>query len=142
MSGQIPFHVQEEILKRLPVKSLIRFRSVCKAWRCLIDSAYFIATHTVGKDECQQLLIKYVVGEEARYVSIVDDDTFPQQRFVPALPLSVQLLKRSCLAVAVMGCCASVAIIMLQRDLIPTMKSGWFYFGILQSENRLLLMCL
>ncbi|XP_023768158.1 F-box/kelch-repeat protein At3g23880 [Lactuca sativa] len=97
MSSQIPFHVQEEILKRLPVKSLIQFRSVCKAWRCLIDSAYFIAAHTVGKDQCQQLLIKYVVGEEARYVSIVDDDTFPQQRFVPTLPLSVKLLKRPCL---------------------------------------------
>ncbi|CAM0948847.1 unnamed protein product [Alopecurus aequalis] len=34
-----------EILPRLPVKSLLRFRSVCKAWHSTISSRYFIESH-------------------------------------------------------------------------------------------------
>ncbi|KAJ0818201.1 putative F-box domain-containing protein [Helianthus annuus] len=44
MSDNVPFEIQEEIIKRLPVKSLIRFRSVSKSWKSLIDSSNFI-TH-------------------------------------------------------------------------------------------------
>ncbi|KAM5580277.1 F-box/kelch-repeat protein [Rosa sericea] len=34
-----------EILSWLPAKSLLRFRSVCKAWRALISDPYFIRKH-------------------------------------------------------------------------------------------------
>jgi len=34
-----------EILLRLPVKSLLRFRSVCKAWRAMINNPMFIRDH-------------------------------------------------------------------------------------------------
>ncbi|MFS8015869.1 putative F-box domain-containing protein [Helianthus anomalus] len=44
MSDHIPFEIQEEIMNMLPVKSLLRFRSVCKAWSSLIESSDFI-TH-------------------------------------------------------------------------------------------------
>ncbi|KAL7614782.1 hypothetical protein Lser_V15G05758 [Lactuca serriola] len=95
MSGEICFHVQEEIMRRLPVKSLVRFRCACKAWRCLIDSARFIAAHTVSQDQRQHLFVRYLVGRKPHYVCIVDDDTFPRQRFVPTLPPSIKLLTRS-----------------------------------------------
>ncbi|XP_010928709.1 F-box protein CPR1-like [Elaeis guineensis] len=34
-----------EVLSRLPVKSLIRFKATCKAWLALISEPYFIASH-------------------------------------------------------------------------------------------------
>ncbi|CAN6328351.1 unnamed protein product [Urochloa humidicola] len=34
-----------EILVRLPVKSLLRFKSVCKAWRAIINDPMFIRAH-------------------------------------------------------------------------------------------------
>ncbi|KAL3721379.1 hypothetical protein ACJRO7_033810 [Eucalyptus globulus] len=37
--------VVEYILKRLPVKSLLRFRCICQSWRSTIDSPRFVALH-------------------------------------------------------------------------------------------------
>ncbi|KAJ9550915.1 hypothetical protein OSB04_014960 [Centaurea solstitialis] len=81
-----------EIMKRLPVKSLIQFRSVCKAWKSLIDSSPFISDHNnVSQDH--HLMIRYrppcwQLGseEEVKYVSFVDDDSFPQNKFAPPVP--------------------------------------------------------
>lgn len=49
-----------EILARLPVKSLLRFRSVCKAWRAIVDDPTFIRAHllhSASKWECCQNFI-------------------------------------------------------------------------------------
>nr|XP_043634765.1 putative F-box protein At5g50220 [Erigeron canadensis] len=46
MSDIIPFEMQVEIMKRLPVKSLVTFRSVSKAWKSVIDSRRFITNQT------------------------------------------------------------------------------------------------
>ncbi|KAK9016741.1 hypothetical protein V6N11_079235 [Hibiscus sabdariffa] len=45
MSDYIPVEVIVEILIRLPVKSLVRFRSVCKSWNSVICDPCFISTH-------------------------------------------------------------------------------------------------
>ncbi|KAL7612781.1 hypothetical protein Lser_V15G05105 [Lactuca serriola] len=95
MSDEIPFHIQELIIKRLPVVSLLRFRSVSKAWKSLIDSSNFIAAHSVTQP--QHLLLWYGNPDDdtsENYVSFIDDHTFPQQRFVHTLPPSVKLLKQ------------------------------------------------
>ncbi|KAL6986804.1 hypothetical protein U1Q18_001756 [Sarracenia purpurea var. burkii] len=45
MSDHLPSEIVVEILKRLPVKSLLRFSSVCKSWWFLITSPDFITIH-------------------------------------------------------------------------------------------------
>ena len=43
--SSLPLYIVEIILLRLPVKFLIRCKSVCKAWQSLISDPYFIKTH-------------------------------------------------------------------------------------------------
>ncbi|CAH1435492.1 unnamed protein product [Lactuca virosa] len=90
MSDELPFHIQEAILKRLPIKSLIQFRSVSRTWKSLIDSSEFIAAHSVSHTQPQHLFVSYTDTKEDKYVSFIDDDSFPQHRFVPSLPLSIR----------------------------------------------------
>ncbi|KAJ9536742.1 hypothetical protein OSB04_un000046 [Centaurea solstitialis] len=92
----LEFDIQVEILKRLPVKSLIQFRSVCKEWKSLIDSSPFIADHNnVGQEH---LMIRYEVedktGSEVKYVCFVDDyDSFPENKFAPDIPPIFRLFR-------------------------------------------------
>ncbi|KAH6827472.1 hypothetical protein C2S53_005269 [Perilla frutescens var. hirtella] len=41
-----PSDVLHEILCRVPAESLLRFRTVCKSWKCIIDDPSFIQLHT------------------------------------------------------------------------------------------------
>lgn len=59
MPDYLPFEIQVEIIKRLPVKPLLQFRSVSKRWKILIDSSKFIAAHTVGQTHLNRLLVWY-----------------------------------------------------------------------------------
>ncbi|CAN6482113.1 unnamed protein product [Victoria cruziana] len=45
MISAIPSDILMNILSRLPVKSLLRFRCACKGWRTLIDSDDFVEAH-------------------------------------------------------------------------------------------------
>ncbi|KAJ0829591.1 putative F-box domain-containing protein [Helianthus annuus] len=92
MSNNVPFEIQEEIIKHLPVKSLIRCRSVSKSWKSLIGSSKFI---TLYRSQHQHLLVyNYLSVDHPNCVSIIDDNTFPQQRVPLTLPLFVKMLKR------------------------------------------------
>ncbi|MFS8014188.1 putative F-box domain-containing protein [Helianthus anomalus] len=90
MSDNVPLEIQEEIIKRLPVKSLIRFRSVSKSWKSLIDSSNFIAHY---RSQQQHLLLyNHQYDYDPNCVSIVDDNTFPQHRVSITLPPLVKML--------------------------------------------------
>ncbi|KAK1408441.1 hypothetical protein QVD17_40219 [Tagetes erecta] len=98
MSTYLPFDAQVEIIKRVfRVKSLIRFRSVSKQWKSLIDSSKFISHHNLNQPHPHHILVRYKckpynVASEYRYVSIVDDDSFPQHKFSPSVaPIVNQL---------------------------------------------------
>ncbi|XP_021856069.1 F-box/kelch-repeat protein At3g23880 [Spinacia oleracea] len=42
----LPPELQWEVMVRLPVKTLLRFRCICKCWRSIIDSPDFIFSHS------------------------------------------------------------------------------------------------
>ncbi|XP_031391519.1 F-box/kelch-repeat protein At3g23880-like isoform X2 [Punica granatum] len=44
-ASELPLELTAEVLSRLPVKTLFRFKSVCKSWRRLIESPSFIPRH-------------------------------------------------------------------------------------------------
>ncbi|KAI3518047.1 hypothetical protein L1887_06398 [Cichorium endivia] len=97
MSDDIPLEIQAEIFKRLPVSSLLRFRSVSKRWKSLIDSREFVAGYNVYPTQPQRLLIwyEYPVDSEEKRVSFLDDVTFTQQDFGITVPVLVKRLKES-----------------------------------------------
>ncbi|KAF5765146.1 putative F-box domain-containing protein [Helianthus annuus] len=91
MPDNIPFEIQTEIMKRLPVKSLLRFRSVSKSCKSLIDSSDFIK-HYIGQQQ-QHLLVRCydcVAHFEKQSMSIVDDDSLPTQTASVTLPSLVE----------------------------------------------------
>ncbi|XP_076942525.1 putative F-box protein At1g32420 [Bidens hawaiensis] len=98
MSDNIPLEIEEEIIKRLPVKSLIQFRSVSKTWKSLIGSTDFIIKHYNGHHaQVHHLLVKYDYPDydyKKKYVSLIDDDTLHQQTLVSlTLPTLVKRLQ-------------------------------------------------
>ncbi|KAI3518052.1 hypothetical protein L1887_06404 [Cichorium endivia] len=96
MSDNIPLEIQVEIMKRLPVKSLLRFRSVSKPWNSLIHSHEFIAGYKVLQTEPQRLLVWHENPDtEEKHVSFVDDETFAQQEFNATVPVLAKLLNDS-----------------------------------------------
>ncbi|KAM0054629.1 putative F-box domain-containing protein [Helianthus debilis subsp. tardiflorus] len=88
MSDHIPFDIQSEIMKMLPVKSLLRFRSICKSWKSLIDSSDFIVHY---RSQQQHLFVRYF-DYGRLYASIADDHTFPQPNVSPTSSTSVKEL--------------------------------------------------
>nr|XP_043611728.1 uncharacterized protein LOC122583381 [Erigeron canadensis] len=93
MSNNIPFEIQMEIIHRIPdIKWVVQYRSVSKAWKSMIDSKKFVTGRTRRhiQQQPRRLLIRgkdfYDSQQEVKYVSIVDDDTFPLQKFNLSVP--------------------------------------------------------
>ncbi|XP_071718756.1 putative F-box protein At5g62660 [Rutidosis leptorrhynchoides] len=85
MSDLVPFDIQIEIIKKLPIISLIRFRTVSKAWTSIIDNSKFIHDNCQRDNQPHHLLVSY----DRKYVSIIDDDSFPQNKFYPTVPVTL-----------------------------------------------------
>ncbi|XP_024017828.1 F-box protein CPR1 [Morus notabilis] len=69
----LPFEVIIDILARLPVKHLLRLRSVCKPWRSLIDSLDFIHLH-IGKSIAAKSNLRLLLRLDSRLFSVGGDD--------------------------------------------------------------------
>ncbi|KAM7497932.1 hypothetical protein LguiA_022346 [Lonicera macranthoides] len=76
MSDYLPPEVLNEIITRLPVKSLLRCTSVCKSWYSLIASPKFITTHlNRNNNSNNHLLIRNFVNS-FDYSVYRDNETF------------------------------------------------------------------
>ncbi|GKC42321.1 retrotransposon protein, putative, ty1-copia subclass [Tanacetum coccineum] len=97
MSHYIPFEIQSEIMKRLPVKSLVQFRSVSKQWKSFIDNPKFIKNYHINHTNPQHhLLVRYKIDSIRTYTSIIDDkNTFPKQKFPLTAPEPLNLLSHA-----------------------------------------------
>ncbi|XP_065632119.1 putative F-box protein At4g21240 [Quercus suber] len=85
MSDYLPEEVVLEILHRLPVKSLIRFRCVSKSWNSQITSSAFIDSHLTRSLSLPSNSNKLIVGHcvdnlGVEHYKLIDDnnDSFDQ----------------------------------------------------------------
>ncbi|GMI79453.1 hypothetical protein like AT3G23880 [Hibiscus trionum] len=76
MSDYMPVELVIGILKRLPVKSLVRFRSVCKSWNTLFTHPCFISTHLQSSlsNNTPFLLLNYRKNGKHHYFLHYDND--------------------------------------------------------------------
>ncbi|XP_071690763.1 F-box/kelch-repeat protein At3g23880-like [Rutidosis leptorrhynchoides] len=95
MSDHVSFDIQIEIMTRVPIKSLIRFTSVSKTWKSLNRSSKFIADYTKHHSQRQHFLITYMnhssYPPQNCFVSIADDNTFPEHKLFLTTPNSLIL---------------------------------------------------
>lgn len=57
-SIHVPDELEDDILSRLPVKTLSRFKCACKRWRDLIESPSFVKRHFERETNQERLLVK------------------------------------------------------------------------------------
>ncbi|GJS81122.1 F-box domain containing protein [Tanacetum coccineum] len=89
MSDNIPLEIQMEIMQRLPVNSLLQFRTISKTWKSFIDGKKFLVSYGVRSTQPSHFLVSYELGtgEVVRnYICFVDDNySFTQvQQFPPS----------------------------------------------------------
>ncbi|XP_028752184.1 F-box/kelch-repeat protein At3g23880-like [Neltuma alba] len=66
----LPLEIIINILKRLPVKSIVRFQSVCKEWKHLFKTPSFIAEHARHSAHDDPLLLLYGYDYQRRRPSL------------------------------------------------------------------------
>ncbi|KAL4379754.1 hypothetical protein GQ457_02G031860 [Hibiscus cannabinus] len=101
MSDYMPVGVIVEILKRIPVKSLVRFRSVCKTWNTIVCDPSFISTHlhaSLSNNTPFLLLSYWRNGEENLFLHYDNDgfEEFKQLQFPAFGCASYSVLLGSC----------------------------------------------
>nr|GEW12569.1 hypothetical protein [Tanacetum cinerariifolium] len=88
MSDNIPLEIQMEIMQRLPIKSLLQFRTISKTWKSFIDSWKFIVSYGVRPSKPSRLLVSFEEDEVVRnYLCLLADDNFsstPEQHIPPS----------------------------------------------------------
>ncbi|KAJ4842164.1 hypothetical protein Tsubulata_037403 [Turnera subulata] len=70
----LPLDIVTDILRCLPVKSLLRFRCASQAWCSLIDSSYLVKPQLARSIEENKLMIVLITGgvEDGSFIECVD----------------------------------------------------------------------
>ncbi|XP_058211472.1 F-box protein CPR1-like [Rhododendron vialii] len=94
MADHMPNDLLTEILARLPVVSLLRFKSVCKPWYSLITSPSFVTKHlnqsiTNTESNGDKLLLRLYDDKKERYLLLNDDDEFGDEYSELELPFEL-----------------------------------------------------
>jgi F-box interacting protein len=76
MSDFLPLNVVNGMLQELPFKSVIRFRSVSKAWNSLITSPAFINSHDPLPPPEPLLMVSNIFPNLEQFTLFNDDETF------------------------------------------------------------------
>ncbi|KAK8503644.1 hypothetical protein V6N12_024816 [Hibiscus sabdariffa] len=116
MSDYMPVEVIMEILQRLPVKSLVRCRSVCKSWNTLISHPSFISTHLQASlpNNTPFLLLGCNKRGRLEYSLHYDNDGFGKFKQLPLPPIGCVSNSK------VVGSCNGVICVYLYpHDLYP-----------------------
>ncbi|KAL2524620.1 F-box/kelch-repeat protein [Abeliophyllum distichum] len=64
MSDYLPQEVWIDIFTRLPVKTLLRIRSVCKFFDCIITRSSFISNHITSTKHTHIPLVRFLTGKK------------------------------------------------------------------------------
>ncbi|XP_071734245.1 putative F-box protein At1g30920 [Rutidosis leptorrhynchoides] len=91
MADNIPIEIQVEIIKHLPVKSLIRCTLLSKLFNSIIKSSSFVTEHSFRHNHQHHLLARYeTVSDDnelqQNHVSIIDNDNFPKNKCPITVP--------------------------------------------------------
>ncbi|XP_026451735.1 putative F-box protein At3g47150 [Papaver somniferum] len=68
--SSIPQEIQEEILLKLPVKSILCFKSACKSWCTLLSSPKFVNDHLILNKQKPRLMVTDLSYREDIFYSI------------------------------------------------------------------------
>ncbi|KAK9907131.1 hypothetical protein M0R45_002376 [Rubus argutus] len=70
MAPHLPLEVITEILANLPVKSLLKYRLVCKSWCSLISSPQFVRKHLSSNISNPKRIIQLTPGQDLMFYSL------------------------------------------------------------------------
>lgn len=85
----IPLELVFHILSMLPVKTLLRFKSVCKDWYNIINDSYFIKLHLYQSLKINSGHDRSLAHTDFKLLYLVDDIDFPCQQTILHCPNEV-----------------------------------------------------
>ncbi|GJT15863.1 zinc finger, CCHC-type containing protein [Tanacetum coccineum] len=116
MSDFVPFDIQSEIMKRLPVKSLLQFRSVSKQWKSFIDSPKFIKSYHVNHTNPQHHLLVVYKVQKLRWLLF---------GILLSVDIDIPIPKAGCIVAVGFGVCRDTSDPKLVKISVDKISSMW-----------------